>query len=67
MEYRDLMQRYWQAKTSAAEEQELREQLLKNDSPTPEERAARAMMAYSVSPKLGVTSSSISPDRSSGR
>ena len=54
MEYRDLMQRYWQAKTSAAEEQVLREQLLKNDSPTPEERAARAMMAYSASPKPSV-------------
>ncbi|MBR6560386.1 MAG: hypothetical protein IKT75_04445, partial [Alistipes sp.] len=54
MEYRDLMQRYWQAKTSAAEEQELREQLLKNDSPTPEERAARAMMAYSATPKPSV-------------
>ena len=54
MEYKDLMQRYWQAQTTAAEEQELREQLLQNSSPTVEERAARAMMMHAASPKPSV-------------
>ena len=48
------MQRYWQAQTTAAEELELREQLLHHSSPSAEERAARAMMAYSASPKRSV-------------
>ena len=48
MEYKDLMQRYWQAQTTAAEEQELRERLLQNASPTAEERAARAMMMHAA-------------------
>lgn len=54
MEYKDLMQRYWMAETSTTEEQELHKQLLQTDSPTAEERAARAMMAYSASPKRNV-------------
>ena len=54
MEYKDLMQRYWQAQSTAAEEQELREQLLQNSSPTAEERAARAMMMHAASPKPSV-------------
>lgn len=54
MEYKDLMQRYWMAETSTTEEQELHKQLLQTDSPTAEERAARAMMAYSASPKRSV-------------
>ena len=54
MEYKDLMQRYWQAQTNAAEEQELREQLLQNTSPTAEERAARAMMMHATTPQPSV-------------
>ena len=54
MEYKDLMQRYWQAQTTAAEEQELREQLLQNTTPTTEERAARAMMMHAAAPQAGV-------------
>lgn len=54
MEYKDLMQRYWMAETSTTEEQELHKQLLQTDSPTAEERAACAMMAYSASPKRSV-------------
>ncbi len=54
MEYKDLMQRYWQAQTNAAEEQELREQLLQNTSPTAEERAARAMMMHAAAPQQSV-------------
>lgn len=54
MEYKDLMQRYWQAQTTASEEQELREQLLQANSPTAEERAARAMMAYSTNTKRSI-------------
>ena len=49
-----MMQRYWQAQSTAAEEQELREQLLQNSSPTAEERAARAMMMHAASPKPSV-------------
>ena len=48
------MQRYWQAQTNAAEEQELREQLLQNTSPTAEERAARAMMMHATTPQPSV-------------
>ena len=51
MEYKDLMQRYWQAQTTAAEEQELRERLLQDASPTAEERAARAMMMHAAAPQ----------------
>lgn len=54
MEYKDLMQRYWQAQTTSAEEQELREQLLQTDSPTPEERVARAMMMHAAAPQPSV-------------
>ena len=54
MEYKDLMQRYWQAQTNAAEEQELREQLLQNTSPTAEERAARAMIMHATTPQPSV-------------
>ena len=54
MEYKDLMQRYWQAQTTAAEELELREQLLHHSSPTAEERAARAMMMHAASSKPSV-------------
>ena len=54
MEYKDLMQRYWQAQTTAAEEQELREQLLQNTTPTTEERAARARMMHAAAPQPGV-------------
>lgn len=48
------MQRYWQAQTTSAEEQELREQLLQTDSPTPEERVARAMMMHAAAPQPSV-------------
>ena len=48
------MQRYWQAQTNAAEEQELREQLLQNTSPTAEERAARAMIMHATTPQPSV-------------
>ena len=54
MDYKNLMQRYWQAQTTAAEEQVLREQLLQATSPSAEERAARAMMAHVASPKRSV-------------
>ena len=48
------MQRYWQAQTTSAEEQELREQLLQTDSPTQEERVARAMMMHAAAPQPSV-------------
>ena len=54
MDYKNLMQRYWQAQTTAAEEQVLREQLLQTDTPTAEERAARAMMTYTTSSRPSV-------------
>lgn len=46
MEYKELMQRYWQAETTPAEEKWLREQLLNIENPSPEERALKAMMLH---------------------
>lgn len=46
MDYKDLIERYWRAETTTAEEQLLREQLSSSASPSAEERAVRAMMRY---------------------
>ena len=54
MDYKNLMQRYWQAQTTAAEEQVLREQLLQNASLSAEERVARAMMSYATGSRPSV-------------
>lgn len=54
MDYNSLMQRYWRAETSAAEERELKEMLTDSSNLTTEERAARAMMRYTSLQKQGV-------------
>lgn len=54
MDYNSLMQRYWRAETSAAEERELKEMLTDSSNLTTEERAARAMMRYASLQKQGV-------------
>lgn len=46
MDYNTLIERYWRAETTTAEEQQLREQLSTAPCPTVEERAARAMMRH---------------------
>ena len=45
MEYNDILQRYFQAQTTPAEEQQLAEKLAERQNLTAEERVAKAMMA----------------------
>ena len=45
MEYNDILQRYFQAQTTPAEEQQLTEKLAEKQNLTAEERVAKAMMA----------------------
>ena len=45
MEYNDILQRYFQAQTTPAEEQQLAEKLAEKQNLTAEERVAKAMMA----------------------
>ena len=48
MEYNDILQRYFQAQTTPAEEQQLAEALAEKQELTAEERAAKAMLSYSA-------------------
>ena len=48
MEYNDILQRYFQAQTTPAEEQQLAEALAEKHDLTAEERAAKAMLSYSA-------------------
>lgn len=48
MEYNDILQRYFQAQTTPAEEQQLAEALAQKHDLTAEERAAKAMLSYSA-------------------
>ena len=48
MEYNDILQRYFQARTTPAEEQQLAEALAQKQELTSEERAAKAMLSYSA-------------------
>lgn len=54
MDYKDLIERYWRAETSADEERELRKQLLQQSSLNDEERAARAMLTHARAPQQSV-------------
>ena len=48
MEYNDILQRYFTAQTTPAEEQQLAEALAEKHDLTAEERAAKAMLSYSA-------------------
>ena len=48
MEYNDILQRYFQAQTTPAEEQQLAKKLAEKQELTAEERAAKAMLTYSA-------------------
>lgn len=48
MEYNDILQRYFQAQTTPAEEQQLAEKLAEKQNLTAEERVAKAMMAVAA-------------------
>ena len=48
MECNDILQRYFAAQTTPAEEQQLAEALAQKQELTSEERAARAMLSYSA-------------------
>ena len=48
MEYNDILQRYFQAQTTPAEEQQLTEKLAEKQNLTAEERVAKAMMAVAA-------------------
>ena len=48
MEYNDILQRYFQAQTTPAEEQQLAAALAEKQELTAEERAAKAMLSYSA-------------------
>ena len=48
MEYNDILQRYFQAQTTPAEEQQLAEKLAERQNLTAEERVAKAMMAVAA-------------------
>ena len=48
MEYNDILQRYFQAQTTPAEEQQLAEAFAQKHDLTSEERAAKAMLSYSA-------------------
>ena len=48
MEYNDILQRYFQAQTTPAEEQQLAEALAEKHDLTAEERAAKAILSYSA-------------------
>ena len=54
MEYNDILQQYFEAQTTPSEEQWLRTTLAEEKRLSAEERAARAMMAYSATTKQGV-------------
>ncbi len=46
MEYNDILQRYFEAQTTAAEERALAQMLAQKQEFTDEERAAKAMLSY---------------------
>lgn len=46
MEYNDILQRYFEAQTTAAEERALAQMLAQKQELTDEERAAKAMLSY---------------------
>ena len=46
MEYNDILQRYFEAQTTAAEERALAQMLTQKQELTDEERAAKAMLSY---------------------
>ena len=46
MEYNDILQRYFEAQTTAAEERALAQTLAQKQELTDEERAAKAMLSY---------------------
>lgn len=48
MEYNDILQRYFQAQTTPAEEQQLASALAERENLTAEERVAKAMMAVAA-------------------
>ena len=48
MEYNDILQRYFAAQTTPAEEQQIAEALAEKHDLTAEERAAKAMLSYSA-------------------
>lgn len=54
MDYNTLLQRYWRAETSAAEECELHKWLSQKSSLSREEHAAHAMLNHARSPQPGI-------------
>ena len=46
MEYNDILQRYFEAQTTTAEERALAQMLAQKQELTDEERAAKAMLSY---------------------
>ncbi len=53
MEYKDILQRYFEAQTTLEQEQLLSEQLAEKNNLTAEERVAKAMMAYATERREG--------------
>ena len=53
MESKDILQRYFEAQTSPDEEKRLAEEFAQSKHFSPEERAAKAMMAYAAQQREG--------------